>query len=343
MPTPRVHSLVALLLLVSAASAADKVPFVATQRLEAGPYEVTLPEKVGVLRAAEERVLAFEVPGRLERIADENSVVAAGDVLAELDSALERAQLRQAKLSLDEARSELARVQRLMRSDAVSQKALERAQTAAGLRLAERDVARERLERRRLLAPFAGSIVETLAEPGEVVPAGAAVATLMDLDALKVDLGIPGYQVRRVTPGGRVRISVQAFPGERFDAVVHRVADAAAEGGHLFELEVRTDSASGRLRPGMSARLRIVTETLPAALVVPLDVVVERDGQRAVFFVSEQRAHLVPVDGATLHGDRLLLPARLPYRDLVIRGQRDLRDGMRVRVDNTILAGVEAP
>ncbi len=87
----------------------------------------------------------------------------------------------------------------------------------------------------------------------------------------------------------------------------------------------------------MSARARILTQTFPSVLVAPLRAVVERSGERVVFFVEDGRAHAVSVAGETIHEDRILLSSSLPFRELVVRGQRNLRDGSSVRVDNTIL------
>jgi hypothetical protein len=89
----------------------------------------------------------------------------------------------------------------------------------------------------------------------------------------------------------------------------------------------------------MSARARIVSESLPLALVVPLEAAVERGGKRVVFFVADGRAHAVPAADALLQGDHFVLRGATPYRSLVVRGQRDLHDGMTVRVDNAVLRG----
>ena len=70
----------------------------------------------------------------------------------------------------------------------------------------------------------------------------------------------------------------------------------------------------------------------------PQIVAVERAGERVVFFVEEGRARAVSVGDAPLDGERLVLPASLPHRQLVVRGQHDLQDGTAVRIDSTIIA-----
>jgi membrane fusion protein (multidrug efflux system) len=130
-----------------------------------------------------------------------------------------------------------------------------------------------------------------------------------------------------------------ALAGETFAAVVQRVAPAAIDGGHLFEVEILVENPDRRLRPGMSARAQIVTQTLDDVLSVPLDLVVERNSRRVVFFVSGHQARAVDVSDAPIHRDRVLIPSSIEWRTLVLRGQRDLRDSGPVRVDNTVLGG----
>ena len=340
MATPNARIALALALFATGLLAADRARLVATTRVEPGPYSLTLPEKGGVLRGGEERVLAFEVPGRVERIQPEGQRVGAGEVVAQLGAALERAQLAQAELRLREAKADLKRARSLRESQAVSDKAREAAEMAVGLRTAEREVAREQLARRQLRAPIDGVITETRYVPGEVVTSGSPVATLMDLDVLELAVGVPGYQITRVVPGAGAVVSIPAHGDELFEGTVHEVAPAAEPGEHLFEVRVRVPNTDGRLRPGMSARVRIVTRVIEAAVAVPESAVVERDAKRVVFFVIEGRAQSADVSNATAHEELLLLPAQGSARELVLRGQRDLREGMPVRVDNSVLEGL---
>ncbi|MCP3986147.1 MAG: efflux RND transporter periplasmic adaptor subunit [bacterium] len=326
---------------LGAASAEPRDVLVASIDLSPDAYDVTLPDKLGVLEASEHRVQSFETPGRLEAVAAEGRSIAAGLEVARLDADLERSRVRQAELQLRDARSQLQRIAGLKRSEVASEKAHEDAVTAVGLREAELDAAREQLERKTLRAPFDGVIAETLADPGEVVGAGTPIAMLMQFDALVLSVGVPGYQVGRVRKGAEVSVSVPALPDERFPGVVDRVAPAAAEGRHLFEVEILVPNAQGRLRPGMSARAAIVTNTLQHVVVAPLEAVVERSGKRTVFLVESGRVRALDVADAPLHGDHVLIAISGEGVELVVRGQQALRDGTAVRVDNTILRAVD--
>ncbi|MCP5056326.1 MAG: efflux RND transporter periplasmic adaptor subunit [bacterium] len=332
---------VALSLPPGPARAEPRAVLVATANLSPGAYDVTLPDKLSVLEAGEHRMLSFEAPGRLEAVAAEGLPIDAGLKVAWLDAALERTRVRQAELQLRDARSHLQRISGLKRSKVASEKAHEDAITAVSLRESELDTAREQLERKTLRAPFDGVVAETLAEPGEVVGVGTPIATLMQLDALTLSVGVPGYQVGRVREGAEVAVSVPALENERFPGVVERVAPAAASGRHLFEVEILVPNPHGKLRPGMSARAAIVTSVLDGVIVAPLEAVVERSGRRTVFLAEEGRARAVDVGDAPLHGDHMLIAISDGNVELVVRGQHGLRDGMAVRVDNTVLRAAD--
>ena len=339
-----VFGLIALAFALGRALAEEPVALaavtVATVRLEAQPRALTLPAKVGVLEAAVRQTLGFATAGRVERILGEGARVDAGDEIAALESNLEQAEVRRASLLLEDAEAELRRVLGLQKSRAASESALESARTAVGLRRAELDVARERLEQRILTARFGGVVADVQIEPGEIASPGRPIAELLNFELMKLEVGVAGYQIGRVRPGSPVRVEVPALAGEVFDGQVHHVAPRTGNGGSLFEVEVIVHNSEGRLRPGMSARSHIVTEALASALVLPLEAAVERGGERVVFFVDEGRAVSVSVEAAAMQGDLLILPGDLPHRELVVRGQHDLREGFTVEIDNAVLAGL---
>lgn len=327
------------LIAVTAASGADpNLTLVSTIVLEPTAIVVSLPPKAGVLVAKQERILAFDVLGRVARIAKEGTRVAAGDVVAELESALEQANLRQAELRLKDAQSQLRRTTSLEGSGVANERELEDSETAVALLRAARSAARETLAKRKLKAPLSGVLVETFADTGEIAAPGQRVARLMELETLRVNVGVPSSQVGQVHPGSRALIQVEPLSSEHFTGVVLRVADAAVEGEHLFEIEVEVPNSAGRLRPGMVARVDLAVETLAGQLSVPLEAVVELEGERVVYFVNDGVAHAVPVAKSRVHRDVILISATLPFRELVVRGQRDLDDGARIRVDDSILS-----
>jgi multidrug resistance efflux pump len=113
-------------------------------------------------------------------------------------------------------------------------------------------------------SPTAGSILDRLVEPGEVVAPGAALLTLADLTHLTITVYIPENRYGTVTLGQEARVKVDSFPGETFMGKVIYIADQAeftprnvqtAEGRQttVFAVKLAVDNPDSRLKPGMPA------------------------------------------------------------------------------------------
>ncbi len=317
----------------------DRTVLVAVRELTRAKQTITLPVKVGILEAAASLPLSFEVAGRVARILGEGVQVNEGDKIAQLDTELEVAEVERAQLRLADAQRDFARLRGLRKAQATSASTLESAATAAKLRRTELDLVQERLDRRHLEARFAGIIADVRVDPGEVVVPGKVVARLLNFDLLKIEVGVPGHQIGDVMPGARVEISVPSLRDSGFSGLVHAIAPAAAEGSVLFAVEILIPNPEGHLKPGMSARARIVSREVEDALSIPLETSVARSGQRVVFFVQDGRAREKTVEEAWLHGDRLVLTGATPGDALVVRGQHDLDDDVAVHIDDSVLRG----
>ena len=313
---------------------------VATRRFVPAPHTLTLPEKVGVMEAALHRSMAFQVQGRLEYVAGEGSELKAGERIAVLDSELQRVGVRRAEIRLADARSETKRVRGLRASGAASEKLLESVETALALREADLAAAREELERRALLAPFDGVVAENRYERHEIVPPGGLVVFFQQAAILEIEVELPGYQIVDVEPDARAIVAVPALGGSPLEGRVVRVAPSPKEGSHLFPVTVSLQNPGLRMRPGMLARVRIVTLELDSAVVAPVGVAVARGGQRTVYFVVDGRVRAVDAGQAAIEGDRIVLTGPFPSHEIVVRGHHDLRDGGPVQKNDAILAGL---
>lgn len=192
--------------------------------------------------------------------------------LAERGTAPERA--------LDEAEDAFAEAQARV-------SALEAAVAAAGAQIeaARRglDLVARRREKATVRAPTDGTVVAKLVEPGEVVPAGAPVAVLVDLTKVEVRVFVPERETGRIGLGDPARVRVDAFPGSLFEGRVARVdqqAQFTPRDVHMPEERVRTvfgvtlalENPDGVLKSGMPADTWILWDAeagWPERLVVP--------------------------------------------------------------------------
>lgn len=214
------------------------------------------------------------------------------------------AQIRLADHHAQVARSELARYETLRRQgwvtvpqvdarrnayeSAVEQASAlrqQRAQTLAQTDVASRShaLAREQLGRAVVRAPLAASVIERLAEPGEVVTAGQPIAILADLRKLRVKVFVTESELGKIALGAPARLKVDSFPDRLFPARVAQVdpqAQFTPRDVHMTDERTRTvygvmleaDNREGILKPGMPADawiLRSDETTWPDRLTVP--------------------------------------------------------------------------
>lgn len=143
---------------------------------------------------------------------------------------------------------------------------------AARARLRQAEAALEALKARRsrfqLLAPRGGIVALRAVEPGERVAPGTRVLQLMDLQTLELVVYIPEAALGRVRPGMKVPVTVEGFPGERFEGVIVHIAEEASfiprnvqspeERARLtFAVRIRLENPDGRLKPGVPADVEI--------------------------------------------------------------------------------------
>ncbi|HUF77468.1 MAG TPA: efflux RND transporter periplasmic adaptor subunit, partial [Thermoanaerobaculia bacterium] len=210
------------------------------------------------------------------------------------------------------------------------------------------------LSKTTLYAPISGRVVELNAEEGEVVVSGmmnnpaTRIATVADLAELLAKLDVDENEIVRLAVGQPVAVRVDAIPERSYRGRVVKVGSSgstrAGQGDvTFFEVDVLLENADERLRPGMSVRADVEVASGEAALVVPIQAVVEReagetvDGEpvEVVFVVMNGTAHCRPVETGLSTVTQVEITVGLEEGERVVTGPfrtlRDLEDGDAVR------------
>ena len=215
-----------------------------------------------------------------------------------------------AKASLELAESEFARMKSLLDQKVVSQSEFDQRRTqveaarqqyqiaensaqqsyrslqAARARVA---LARKSVADTTVRAPFAGLVAERLVSTGDYVTRGTRVATVVRIDPMRVELTVPEQSVALVRVGQPVRLTVDAYPNEIFDAKVRFVSPAVRADQRALTVEAVAANPGGRLKPGLFATASIQQPQGPVALLVPVSAVETLSGTSRIYVVKDNK------------------------------------------------------
>lgn len=290
---------------------------------------------LGSLVSNESVVLRPEVSGRIETIRfRDGETVRRGAVLVELDSAVERAELQQARANLTLAESNFRRTQDLFGRKFVSQSSLDDARAKLEVARAGLALAQARLARMQVRAPFDGVVGIRSVSPGDFVKDGDALINLEDIATLKLDFRLPELYLDRVRPGQALELSSDVLPGEVHSATVEAIDPLVDAQGRAVRLRASLVNPDMRLRPGVFARVRLILAERAEVPVVPEAALVPAPGNtQFVYRVEDGKVERVNVTTGQRRDAMVeVVDGLAPGAVVVTAGQLKLRDGAAVKV-----------
>lgn len=297
---------------------------------------------VGTLSPINGAALAIEVSGIVERIFfDNGDSVSTGDVILELRTAPDRAELEALEAAAELARLESARARSLVDERNISRSELDRRATELEQALAQVSAQEARIEQKRLRAPFDGRLGIRRYNVGDYVVAGDTVIELQSLDRLYVDLTLPDRYSGRVEPGMEIDLLVPALVDNAYPAVVNAIAPTVATETRNFALQAIVENSDGALRAGMFARLTLPLGEPTDQVVVPRTAISYRPYGNSVFVVADAGGkQTVSQRFVTLgdsRGDMIAIVEGLQAGETVATsGLLKLGSGVPVNIDNSI-------
>ena len=299
---------------------------------------------VGSLPSDESITVRPEVAGRISEILfKEGQRVARGSTLIRLDPSVNRAEVEQGRANLKLAKSKYDRAVDLAKSNFISGQARDEAEN--NLRVAEAGVqlAEARLAKMEIKAPFAGIIGLRVLSVGDYVKEGADVVNLESIDPLKVDFRVPEIYLKQVEVGQTLHVSLDALPGKTFEGKVFAVNPLVDAAGRAIVIRALVRNPDTSLRPGMFARVRLITRDSQDALAIPEQAIVPQGDEQYVFKIADGRAVRVKVDVGQRRDGKVEIVKGLEPTDMVVTaGHLKIRDGVPVTISNSAAAALAA-
>ena len=289
---------------------------------------------VGSLRSDESITVRPEVAGRINAILfSEGQRVAKGATLVRLDPSINEADTQQARANLKLAKSKFDRATDLAKSNFISGQAKDEAENNLRVAEASLQLAEAKLAKTEIKAPFAGIIGLRVMSVGDYVKEGADIVNLESIDPLKVDFRVPEIYLRQVQVGQPLEVTLDALPGKSYEGRVFAINPLVDANGRAIVIRAVVKNADTALRPGMFARVRLITRDQQDALVLPEQAIVPQGDEQYVFKVVDGKAFRTKVAVGQRRDGKVEIVGGLANGDMVVSaGQAKLRDGVIVSI-----------
>jgi membrane fusion protein (multidrug efflux system) len=337
MPIRRVAPILAAVLMLAACGKSgqeerkDAPAVVTTMRVAPQPWRDSI-EALGTARANESVSIVAKVSDVVTRLAfDSGERVRAGQLLVDMNSSAQRADVAAAEASLRDAEQQLRRGSELARQQLIAQGQLETLRAnrdSAAAALASRRAA---VADRTLVAPFAGVLGLRQVSVGALVGPGTTITTLDDDSRIKLDFTVPESVLSSLARGQSISARSDAWPGVSFDGTVADIDSRIDPDTRAITVRALLPNPDGRLRAGMLLRVAV---RLPErqALVLPEIAVQQEGSQASVFRVGAgDTVAQVPVTLGTRNEGKVEIVSGLKAGDrIVVEGIVKLHDGSHI-------------
>lgn len=245
---------------------------------------------VGTVIASQGAMVTTEAAGIVAAIhAESGGHVQRGALLVTLSSGTEQADLQRLQAQARLAQSELSRIERLFKLEAVSKADYDKARADADAAASAVAGQQARLAQKQIRAPFAGELGIRQISVGQYLAAGAPIISLQALSPVFVDFTLPEQDLARVRIGQTVNTTIDAQPGRNFQGLVVAVDSLVDSKTRNFKVRARFDNDDKMLRPGLFARAAITLDQGRDVITVPRTAVSYNPYGNSVYVVQKVR------------------------------------------------------
>ncbi|MCP3872723.1 MAG: efflux RND transporter periplasmic adaptor subunit [Desulfobacteraceae bacterium] len=292
----------------------------------------------GVVKPWVSLEIVTEITGKvIDKKVTEGRRVNKGDILAVIDKSDYQNAYNASLASYDIALSTQKRLKALVKKKFVTQSQLD--DTIARVKTTKADLANTKLnlDRCTIRSPMKGIVDRVHIENGKYLSPGDPVAQIIQIDRLKIEVGIPESDVYAVRKLKTFDMTVDAVGSKTYTGEYHYLYKTSNSMARLYNLEIKVDNTDGQILPDMFARVNIIKREEPNGLAVPMYSLVTLNKKVGVYVEKESIVHFRPITTGFLDGWKTHVPDGLfPGEKVVVVGHRIIEDGEKVNVTKTI-------
>jgi membrane fusion protein (multidrug efflux system) len=305
---------------------------------------------IGTVEAVHGVTVSADLPGIVDRIAFESGQsVREGEVLVELDTRQEHAQLASLEAQRDLAHVNFGRMQELVNAGVISRMDYDQAtsqQKATAANVAE---IKATIDRKTIRAPFSGILGIRKVNLGQYLSSGGAIVPLQSLNPIYVNFGVPQQTASQIRVGRTLHVTTEDIAGQAFAGRVTAIDSVVDETTRNIQVQATLSNPSGKLRPGMFVQVEAVLGAPQPVFTLPTSAINYAPYGDSVYVITDLkdpkgrtyrgvRQQFVKVGGS--RGDQVAVISGVkPGDEVVTSGVFKLRNGAAVQVNNKVQPG----
>lgn len=303
---------------------------------------------IGTAAAIQGVTVSADLPGTVDKIHFESGqAVHDGDILVELDTRQERAQLANTEAQRDLAHIQFGRSEQLAKAGVISKSEFDNASAQQKATEAQVNDIKAAIARKTIHAPFSGVLGIRQISLGQYLAAGQAIVSLQSVNPIYVNFGIPQQDAPKMKIGRSVRVTSTDIPGTGFSGKISALDSVINETTRNIQIQATLQNPGGKLRPGMFLQIELPLGESRDVIPLPASAINYAPSGDSVFVVGDikdektgktykgVRQQIVKIQGS--HGDQVAIVSGLkPGDEVVSAGAFRLRNAAPVEVNNSV-------
>lgn len=302
---------------------------------------------IGTAAAIQGVTVGADLPGTIDKIHFESGQwVHEGDILVELDTRQERAQLASLEAQRDLANINYDRAQQLVGAGVISRSDYDNATAQKKATEAQVGDTKAAIARKTIRAPFTGLLGIRQVSLGQYLAAGQAIVSLQSLSPIYVNFGVPQQDTPKVVPGHVLRVTNSDLPGMSFVGRITALDSVINEQTRNIQVQAVVTNKENKLRPGMFVQVELALGQPQQVVPLPASAINYAPYGDSVYIVTTMtdakgktyrgvRQQVVKVEGS--RGDQVAVISGVnPGDEVVSSGVFRLRNGAPIQVNNTV-------
>ena len=276
-------------------------------------------ETIGTIEANEEVTIVSEIDGTVVSLPfKEGSYIKEGDLIAQLDDSQLMAEVNRTQALYIQGNSSYNRIKSIVEQKVGTQQSLDDALASLKVAEANLELAKARLSKTKIVAPFSGTVGARKVSVGTFLRTGQEITELANLDQIRVNFSVPERFLSKIKKNIEVNVYSTVYPGYKIKGKIIVIEPILDSETRNLQVVATVKNPGQKFRPGMSANVAVVLSERPGALTIPNEAVFANGNQSFVYVIKEDSTvGLVPVTLGSQTAD-------------VVEVVNGLKDGMQV-------------